>query len=83
PQFPPPVHPRGLLGQYNVWNNWAIWQYGGVDWENGGSRPKVYHHGPYRFSPYFGDLDRPLERNVFNGSQAQLQAFWRRHGLAL
>lgn len=83
PQFPPPVHPRGLLNQYQVWNNWAIWQYGGVDWQNGGSRPKVYHHGPHRFSTYFGDLDRPLERNVFNGSHAQLQAFWRRHGLAL
>lgn len=83
PQFPPPVHPRGLLNQYNVWNNWAIWQYGGVDWQNGGSRAKVYHHGTHRFSPYFGDMDRPLERNVFNGSHAQLQAFWRQHGLAL
>lgn len=83
PQFPPPVHPRGLLDQYRVWGDWTMWQYGGVDWENGGSRPKVYNHGPYRFSPYFGNLDRPIERNVFNGSHQQLRTFWQRHGLPL
>lgn len=83
PQFPPPGHPRGLLDQYRVWGNWAIWQYGGVDWEHGRSRPKVYHHGMYRFPLYFGNLDRPVERNVFNGSMAGMQAFWQRHGLPL
>ena len=83
PQFPPPVHPRGLLNQYRVWSDWTIWQYGGVDWEGGRSRPKVYNHGTHRFSPYFGNMDRPLERNVYNGSLASLQAFWQRHGLRL
>lgn len=75
--------PRGLLQQYDVWSDWTLWQYGGVDWERGRSRPKVYNHGPHRFPLYFGKMDRPLERNVFNGSQAGLQAFWRKHGLRL
>jgi GH25 family lysozyme M1 (1,4-beta-N-acetylmuramidase) len=83
PQFPAPGSPRGLVDQYGVWSNWALWQYGGVDWEQGRSRPKVYNHGRYRFSPYFGNLDRPTERNVFNGSHASLQSFWQRHGLPL
>ena len=83
PLFPAPGSPRGLLGQYRLWSNWTLWQYGGVDWENGGSRPKVYNHGSWRFSPYFGNIDRPVERNVFNGSPAALRAFWVRHGLRL
>ncbi len=82
-QFPAPVNPRGLVKQYDVWSDWTLWQYGGVDWERGASRAKVYSHGPYRFSRYFGDLDRPIERNVFNGSLASLQTFWKRHGLPL
>lgn len=83
PQFPAPGSPKGLIKQYRVWSDWTMWQYGGVDWERGRSQPKVYHHGPYRFSPYLGNLDRPVERNVFNGSHASLQAFWQRHGLPL
>ncbi len=83
PVYPAPVHPRGLLNQYQVWHDWTMWQYGGVDWERGRSRPKVYHHGGHRFPLYFGNLDRPVERNVFNGSEAGLQAFWQRHGLRL
>lgn len=83
PQFPAAGSPDGLLRQYRVWSDWTLWQYGGVDWEGGRSRPKVYNHGPWRFSPYFGNMDRPLERNVFNGSQAQLQSFWQRHGIPL
>ncbi len=83
PQFPAPGSPRGLVKQYNVWPDWTMWQYGGVDWERGASRPKVYNHGFYRNAPYFGNLDRPIERNVFNGSQASLQTFWKRHGLPL
>lgn len=76
-------NPRELLNQYGVWSNWTMWQYGGVDWERGRSRPKVYNNGAYRFPLYFGNIDRPLERNVFNGSLASLQAFWQRHGLKL
>lgn len=83
PQFPAPGNPRGLVKQYNVWPDWTMWQYGGVDWERGGSRPKVYNHGFHRNAPYFGNLDRPIERNVFNGSHASLQTFWKRHGLPL
>ena len=83
PVFPAPGEPRGLLNQYRVWPDWTLWQYGGVDWERGSSRPKVYAHGRYRFSPYFGNLDRPVERNVFNGSHAALQSFWQCHGLRL
>jgi len=83
PQFPAPGNPKGLVNQYRVWSDWTLWQYGGVDWEGGRSRPKVYNHGPWRFSPFFGNMDRPLERNVFNGSHSALQNFWQRHGLPL
>jgi hypothetical protein len=83
PVYPAPGSPRGLLKQYQVWPNWTLWQYGGVDWEGGRSRPKVYHHGAYRFSQYFGDVDRPVERNIFNGSPAQLTSFWKQHGIPL
>ena len=83
PQFPAPGSPRGLVDQYDVWSDWTLWQYGGVDWERGRSRPKVYTHGLQRFPLYFGSIDRPLERNVFNGSQAALRSFWKQHGLRL
>lgn len=83
PVYPAPVTPEGLVRQYQVWSNWALWQYGGVAWESGRSRPKVYHHGRYRFPLYFGDMDRPLERSIFHGSHASLHSFWQRHGLRL
>jgi GH25 family lysozyme M1 (1,4-beta-N-acetylmuramidase) len=83
PQFPAPGSPKGLVGQYRVWSDWTLWQYGGVEWSAGRSRPKVYNHGGYRFPTYFGNLDRPVERNVFNGSQGELRSFWRAHGLPL
>ena len=76
-------NPRELLNQYRVWSDWTMWQYGGVDWERGRSRPKVYNYGSDRFPLYFGNVDRPLERNVFNGSLGSLQSFWQRHGLKL
>jgi len=75
--------PRGLLSQYGVWSEWAMWQYGGVEWSGGRSRARVFNHGPHRFPLYFGNMDRPLERNVFNGSLGSMQAFWQRHGLKL
>ena len=83
PDYPAPGSPGGLVKQYRVWPDWALWQYAGVDWERGRSRPKVYSHGSNRFPLYFGKINRPLERNVFNGSLASLQAFWQRHGLKL
>lgn len=83
PIYPAPGNPQGLLRQYQVWPTWTLWQYGGVEWEHGRSRPKVYHHGSYRFPLYFGNLDRPVERNVFHGTSAELHSFWQRHGLPL
>jgi GH25 family lysozyme M1 (1,4-beta-N-acetylmuramidase) len=83
PIFPAPGDPRGLVKQYAIWPDWSIWQYGGVGWENGAARAKVYSHGRYRFSQYFGNMDRPVERNVFRGSKTQLRSFWQRHGMAL
>ncbi len=83
PDFPAPGSPDGLVKQYRVWSDWTLWQYGGVDWERERSRPKVYNHGRYRFPLYFGGIDRPLERNVFNGSHRTLKSFWKRHGLKL
>lgn len=75
--------PRDLVNQYGIWSNWTLWQYGGVEWQRGRSQPKVYSNGSYRFPRYFGNMDRPLERNVFNGSLGSLQSFWQRHGLKL
>ncbi len=83
PVFPAPGDPDGLVRQYRVWSGWTLWQYGGVDWERGRSRPKVYSHGRYRFPAYFGTMDRPLERNVFRGSPAALRSFWQTHGIRL
>jgi hypothetical protein len=71
--------PDTLLKSYGVWPEWTLWQYGGVLWKNGRSVPKVYSG----YSTYFGDIDRPLERNVFNGSATELAMFWSQHGLRL
>lgn len=83
PVYSAPGTPENLVKQYNLWPDWTMWQYGGVSWENGRSSPKVFSHGRYQNSLYFGDIDRPTERNVFKGSPAQLQAFWQKHGIAL
>jgi GH25 family lysozyme M1 (1,4-beta-N-acetylmuramidase) len=80
--FPAPETPKGLVNQYNVWHDWTLWQYGGVDWQNGRSTPKCYVHPTFHSSPYFGNLDRPVERNVFNGSHGELASFWSRHGIS-
>ena len=81
--YPAPGSPQGLVKQYGLWPTWTLWQYGGVEWEGGRSRAKVYSHGAYQYGTYFGDMDRPMERNVFNGSDRQLAAFWQQHGLRL
>lgn len=70
--------PNDLLEAYGIWNRWALWQYAGVEWE-GRSIAKHYHHGPWRSPRFFGSMDRPLEHNAFNGSLADLDAFWARH----
>jgi Glycosyl hydrolases family 25 len=70
--------PRDLMKAYGVWNDWAMWQYAGVEWERR-SVSKHYHHGPWRSPKYFGTMDRPLEHNAFNGSMGDLKAFWEKH----
>ncbi|MGD7652326.1 MAG: GH25 family lysozyme [Verrucomicrobiales bacterium] len=73
--------PKSLAKGSGIWNTWAMWQYGGVEWDakRGRSASKHYHHGPWRAPEYFGDMDRPLEHNAFNGSLADLEAFWQKH----
>lgn len=74
--------PERLKNLYNIWDDWAMWQYGGVIWEGGRSAPKVYSTSKWSAPRYFGDMAMPLERNVFRGSTGDLNAFWNRHSLA-
>lgn len=74
--------PDDLTGQYGIWNDWAMWQYGGVIWRNGRSDAKHYNTARWRSPRYFGNMAHPMERNVFKGSVGDLNAFWNRHGLA-
>jgi GH25 family lysozyme M1 (1,4-beta-N-acetylmuramidase) len=78
---PHPLTPRRLLETYRVWDKWSLWQYGGVLWDVR-QRRSICHHYAYssfRSPRYFGNLDRPTERSVFNGSQAELLSFWQQH----
>lgn len=77
-----PLTPDGLMEKYGIWDEWAMWQYGGVIWQNGRSAPKHYNTGQWSSPRYFGDMAHPMERNVFKGDQGDLQAFWNRHGWA-
>lgn len=70
--------PAKLMQAYGVWNDWAVWQYAGVEW-SGRSVSKHYHYGPWKSPAYFGSMDRPLEHNAFNGSVRDLNAFWEKH----
>ena len=70
--------PEQLMNAYGIWDNWAMWQYAGVEW-SGRSVSKHYHHGPWKSPPYFGSMDRPLEHNAFNGSVSDLNNFWQKH----
>ena len=70
--------PHALMKSYGIWNDWAMWQYAGVEW-SGRSVSKHYRHGPWKSPTYFGTMDRPLEHNAFNGSLQELNAFWNRH----
>lgn len=77
-----PLTPDGLMEKYGIWEDWAMWQYGGVIWQNGRSQPKHYNTGAWRSPRYFGGLAHPMERNVFKGDHGDLAAFWDRHGWA-
>lgn len=75
--------PDDLTKLYDIWGSWAMWQYGGVVWENGASRAKHYNTGAWSSPRYFGNLALPIERNVFRGSQSDLTSFWNRHSISL
>lgn len=79
----PTLTPDNLMELYGIWDRWAMWQYGGVIWQNGRSSSKHYNSSSWSSPPYFGSLAMPMERSVFNGSQAELRNFWRRHSLTL
>ena len=70
--------PQQLMKAYDIWDDWAMWQYAGVE-RSGRSVSKHYHHGPWQSPTYFGSMDRPLEHNAFNGSERELNAFWAKH----
>jgi Glycosyl hydrolases family 25 len=70
--------PQDLMQAYGVWDQWAMWQYAGVEW-SGRSVAKHYHHGPWKSPQYFSNMDRPLEHNAFNGSLDELEDFWQKH----
>ncbi|MGE9271189.1 MAG: GH25 family lysozyme [Verrucomicrobiales bacterium] len=74
--------PDGLMEQYDIWSDWAMWQYGGVLWQNGRSTAKHYNTPSWRSPQYFGNMAHPMERNVFKGDVKDLHQFWNRHGLA-
>ncbi len=80
-RFGEDLTPDGLMEQYGVWNHWVMWQYGGVLWQNGRSNAKHYSTASWRSPRYFGRMAHPMERNVFRGSEGELQRFWDRHGL--
>jgi len=75
-----PLTPKSLLDIYGIWDDFAMWQYGGVNWIRGKSRAKHYSHGHFKSPPFFANIDRPMERNVFNGSVSELKKFWKKYG---
>lgn len=75
--------PDSLTDLYGVWNNWTMWQYGGVIWENGRSQAKHYNTSSWRSPRFFGNLAHPMERNVFKGDENALRAFWTRHSISI
>lgn len=74
--------PKDLMKAYDVWDDWAMWQYAGVEW-HGRSVSKHYHHGPWKSPEFFGSMDRPLEHNAFNGDVGDLREFWVEHSWQL
>lgn len=71
--------PKKLIKATKVWKTWSLWQYGGVEWERGRSRPKHYSKGSWKTPRYLGDMAKPLERNGFNGSKKELYSFWKNY----
>ena len=78
-KYPGISTPLELTQASGVWKTWALWQYGGVEWERRRSVPKHYVQGSWKTPRYYGDLSKPLERNGFNGSKSELYSFWAEH----
>ncbi len=74
--------PKDLMQAYGMWDQWAMWQYGGVEW-SGRSVSKHFSNGPWKSPTYFGSMDRPLEHNAFNGDVKELHGFWAKHSWAV
>lgn len=74
--------PKQLVKGSHVWKDWAMWQYAGVWWENGKSKPYYYQGGNWQTPPYFGNLSHPSERNGFNGDYKEFLKFWDSHSWA-
>jgi GH25 family lysozyme M1 (1,4-beta-N-acetylmuramidase) len=79
PNYPGIATPKQLINATDVWKTWALWQYGGVEWERGRSVAKHYKKGSWHTPRYFGNLSKPIERNGFNGSKQELYQFWAKH----
>ncbi len=79
-EYPGIGTPQKLINATRVWSTWALWQYGGVEWERGKSRPKHYRAGTWMTPRYFRNMSKPLERNGFNGTPKELNALWANHG---
>ena len=77
------LDPDKLTELYGIWNSWAMWQYGGVTWQNGASRAKHYNTSSWRSPKFFGNMSQPTERNVFKGDVGNLRSFWNRHSITL
>lgn len=78
-----PLTPDTLAALYGIWPTWSMWQYGGVTWENGGSRAKHYNTNEWSSPAYFGNMSHPMERSVFKGNYEDLRSFWDRHSMTL
>ena len=74
--------PKQLTAGSGVWDDWAMWQYAGVWWKNGRSKPYHYQQGSWNTPRYFGNLSQPSERNGFNGTKQELLHFWKKHSWA-
>jgi GH25 family lysozyme M1 (1,4-beta-N-acetylmuramidase) len=77
-----PLTPDSLMEKYGIWDEWAMWQYGGVLWQGGCSQAKHYNTRDWSSPRFFGSMAHPMERNVFKGSTSDLHSFWDRHGWA-
>jgi hypothetical protein len=67
-----PLTPDGLTAKYGIWDQWSMWQYGGVMWQGGRSNPKHYNTGSWRSPDYFGNLARQRSERLLEPSRLRL-----------